>query len=282
MKAAPCLVCSGSYQPSDLPGLLRCSACDFQTADITLSADELASLYSARYFAGEEYKDYVAERSLLEKHFRIRLKKLLEYIPDPGCKRMLEIGSAYGFFLAVAQEHFAAAEGIDISRDAVAYAANTLGLPVQVGDFLDYRFPANVDVVCLWDTIEHLQSPHLYLEKAARHMNPGGIIALTTGDIGSLVARWRGARWRQIHPPTHLHYFSKATLTRLLTNCGLRIRYCGYDGMYRSVDTIAYIILTIKHSQPALYTRLKRLGLLDWTLYLNLYDILFIIAEKPA
>ena len=50
-----------------------------------------------------------------------------------------------------------------------------------------------VDVVCMWDTIEHLQHPHLYIERASANMNRGGVIAITTGDIGSLMARMRGA-----------------------------------------------------------------------------------------
>jgi SAM-dependent methyltransferase len=173
-------------------------------------------------------------------------------------------------------------EGVDISEDAISYARAELRLPVTATDFLHYEVRGNVDVVCLWDTIEHLEKPHLYLEKASRSMNPGGVIAITTGDIGSVVARLRGARWRQIHPPTHLHYFSKATLTRLLGNYGFRVRYCGYEGMYRSLDTMAYIILNIKHQKPGLYRVLKEAGLLRWALYMNLYDILFVVAEKEA
>jgi hypothetical protein len=90
----------------------------------------------------------------------------------------------------------------------------------------------------------------------------------------------RGKRWRQIHPPTHLHYFSKDTLARLLDRYGFEILFCGHDGMYRSVDTIAYILLNIKHKLPAVYRTLKRTKLLDWNIYLNLYDIVFIIARR--
>jgi SAM-dependent methyltransferase len=219
---------------------------------------------------------------MIEKHFRIRIKTLLRHVPEATTKSLFEIGCAYGFFLSVAREHFKSVAGIDISRDAATYAAGTLKLPVTAGDFSEYEFGAKPDVICLWDTIEHLQRPDLYLEKSARHLPPGGIIALTTGDIGSLVARWRGHRWRQIHPPTHLHYFSKATLTRLLEKYGFRIRYCGYDGMFRNVDSMAYMILVLRNNQPSLYAALKRSGLLSWDLYLNLYDIMFVIAEKQG
>lgn len=280
MPPPKCLVCGGSYRDATLPGLLACSGCGFITADVDLTADALRQLYTSTYFSGEEYRDYVGERALFEKHFRQRMKKLLRFVPDPGTKRLLEIGSAYGFFLAVAREHFKSVEGIDISADAVGYAVKELGLTATAGDFLDYPLAAPVDVVCMWDTIEHLQHPHLYIERASANMNRGGVIAITTGDIGSLMARMRGSKWRQIHPPTHLHYFSKATLTRLLDRCGFTVRYSGSDGVYRSLDTIAYIILNIKRQQPGLYRMLKKTGILRLDFYLNMYDIMFLIAEK--
>jgi hypothetical protein len=132
----------------------------------------------------------------------------------------------------------------------------------------------------MWDTIEHLARPDLYLAKAAALVPPGGVIAISTGDVGSLVARLRGARWRQIHPPTHLHYFSRDTLGRLLAAHGLDVCHVEYDGLYRSVDTMAFIVLTIKHRQEALYRLLKRLRLLDWNLYLNLFDTMVVVARK--
>src|SRR3954452_9051801 len=114
MKPASCLVCGGTYTRSPLPGLLRCASCSYTTADVALSREDLEALYTSKYFAGEEYKDYVAERRLIEKHFRIRLKTLLRHVPDARAKTLFEIGCAYGFFLSVAQEHFKSVASIDI------------------------------------------------------------------------------------------------------------------------------------------------------------------------
>jgi len=280
MTEAACLVCGGPYAPSSIPGLVQCRQCAFVSADLNLSHEELASLYSHRYFAGEEYRDYVGDRAIIEGQFRARLARLLPFVVSPESKRLLEIGAAYGFFLAVARDAFHRVEGIDIAADAAAVARETFGLPVTTGDFLDYRIEGSVDVVCLWDTIEHLARPDLYLAKVSTILARGGILALTTGDIGSVVARLRGAKWRQIHPPTHLHYFSRDTLTRLIERSGFRVRHIGYEGMTRSVDTMAHILLTIKRRQDRLYRALKRARLLDWNLYLNLRDILFVVAER--
>lgn len=282
MAERPCLVCGGSFSVAAIPGLLACNDCGLMTADMVLGPDALKNLYTESYFKGEEYRDYPAERAIAEKNFRHRLGRLLKYVPDAASKRLLEIGCAYGFFLCVAAERFRTVEGIDISQEAVDYARNSIGLNVRAGDFLSVSPLPKYDVVCLWDTIEHLSRPDSYLERIAQTIQTGGIIAITTGDIGSPMARWRGRRWRQIHPPTHLHYFSRRTLSMLLRRYGFHVRYCGSDGMYRSLDTIAYGILAVKHRREGLYRQIKKTRLLGWDIYLDLGDIMYVIAEKGS
>jgi SAM-dependent methyltransferase len=275
-----CIICGGIYGNSAFRGLVKCTVCGFVSANLFLTQAELQQLYGERYFQGEEYRDYIADREVIEKHFRLRLAKLMRYVPDAESKNLLEIGCAYGFFLLVARHSFARVEGLDISPAAISYARDRLHMPVCELDFLDYEPTTPIHAVCLWDTVEHLADPSAYIAKAARILSPGGVIAITTGDIESVVARTRGSRWRQIHPPTHLHYFSKRTLTDLLERNGFRVVYTGWDGQYRSLDTIAYVILMIKHRHPRLYGTLKKSGLLSFAVYLNLYDIMYVIAEK--
>jgi cyclopropane fatty-acyl-phospholipid synthase-like methyltransferase len=193
---------------------------------------------------------------------------------------LFEIGAAYGFFLEVARPMFASVRGIDVSAEASRHAREQLHLPVETGDFLSAQFNTPIDVLCMWDTIEHLVHPDRYLEKAAGVMSRDAAICITTGDIGSLMARWRGRNWRQIHPPTHLHYFSVSTLTKLLTRCGFRIEHVSHPGMWRSVDTMAHIVLNLRHQQHRVYASLRKLGLLNWHAYLNLGDIMFVIAKR--
>lgn len=280
MTSATCIVCNGAMQASRLPALLKCIHCGFISADLQLTSADLAKLYGERYFQGDEYADYVADRRVIEKSFQRRLETLLKFIPQPHSKHLYEVGCAHGFFLQVARPYFATTAGIDISQTAVEFAVSRFGLSVCQGDFLCCNPPSRIDVACLWDTIEHLAHPHLYIERLASRMPKGALLAITTGDIDSRIARWRGQRWRQIHPPTHLHYFSRSTLTLLLRRYGFAVRYCGYDGMYRSLDMMSYIIFAIKHKRPGIHAFLKRFGLLRASVYLNLHDIVFLIAER--
>jgi SAM-dependent methyltransferase len=282
MPDRQCLVCNSGLGPSKYAGLLECVNCRFITADLCLNNEELTSLYGSNYFFGEEYSDYLADKQTIQRNFRARLNVLLRHVEDPAEKRLFEIGSAYGLFLDVARHYFRSVEGIDISKPAIDHARSELGLRAFQGDFLDHTVDQSVDVACMWDTIEHLKSPHLYIEKLADSMKGGSVIAITTGDISSRMARFRGQKWRQIHPPTHLHYFSRNTLERLLNRYGFSVRYCGFDGTYRSLDMIAAIMLTVRRDQPEVYNALKKSGLLKRDVYLNLFDIVYMIAEKRA
>src|SRR5437762_11617421 len=102
--------------------------------------------------------------------------------------------------------------------------------------------------------------PDQYLEKIQALTEPGAIVAITTGDIGSLNARVRRGSWRMIHPPTHLHYFSKSTLTRLLDRFGFDVIYCRYAGFWRTARFAAHGVLVVRHGWTRLFETLDRTG----------------------
>jgi|SRR5579859_307659 len=275
-----CLVCSGRFGPCQLPGLLRCQQCGFISADLDISEAALLKLYGEDYFHGQEYADYIAEEESLRTNFRDRIVTLRRFVPDIADADLFEIGCAYGFFLDEVQRLVRSAEGVDISADAVRYAVTRRGVNARQGDYLAMTLDRPVDIITMWDTIEHLKRPDLFVEKAARDLRSGGVIAITTGDIGSLNARLRGPRWRMIHPPTHLHYFSVTTLGRMLNRFGFDVVSVSHPGNSRNIRAIAYFILALQMKKPGLYEKLARLPLMNCRLTANLYDIMYVIARR--
>ena len=277
-----CAVCHTSDAAvlyNETLNIYRCNACGLLFSGQHLSAEDLTALYSEKYFFGGEYCDYLADRKILQKNFRQRLKVLRRFIDPKRHKSLLDIGCAYGFFIDMIKDQFDVIKGIDISKDATRYVRERLKLDVINDDLLKYDFgKEKFDIICMWDVIEHLQHPRLYLEKVARIMKSGALFAMTTGDIESLNARGRGNRWRLMHPPTHLHYFSKRAIARLLNDIGFDIIYNRYCGFWRSIDAVSYKIL--QKRLPWLYYFLRKIGLNGIGLYINLYDIMFIIARK--
>jgi len=277
--ALVCIVCDGEEFTEKWPGLLSCNSCGFLTADVQTFGTDFSALYGHDYFHGDEYHDYIAEKRITQRSFGLRMKKLEQFLRSDRHRKLVEIGSAYGFFLDFVKERFPSAIGVDVAVDAVAYAQDQ-GLDVRLGDFPDMPFDSSFDVVCMWDTIEHLPHPEQHLARAAELTEPGALLTITTGDLGSVMARFRGRRWRLIHPPTHLHYFSEDTLTKILARHGFRVVHSSYCGGYRSLEFAANFILNVRWKKPALYRVVQRTGLLRFAPYVNLGDIRYIIAER--
>lgn len=280
MKEKKCPVCGNMSFAPKFPDIVGCVSCGFMTYSRDITEEEASGLYDHDYFRGREYRDYLDERKLIQRNFRGRLGPILRYIEAPEEKTLYEIGSAYGFFLDLASRYFREVRGIDICDEGTEFASKHFGFANENGDFLKTKLDHKYDVFCLWDTIEHLVRPEKYIEKISHDISRGGLLAVTTGDIGSLNARIRGEKWRQIHPPTHLHYFSRATLLRLLGKYGFTCEYYGYPGTFISMDTIFYTIFALRRSRRGFYDLLKRTGLLKICFYINCFDLLYVLARK--
>ena len=271
-----CILCGNSNAEKYLRGLRKCDGCDLISADLDFEELAMDDIYQKKYFFGVDYVDYIREKKTLQHNFHARLKEIFEYIGVPENKNLFEVGCAYGFFLEVAKNHFGHVRGIDITREGCEYARKELGLDVIYGDFLKYDVESDrYDVFCLWDTIEHLKQPHLYIEKISKKIRKGGFICLTTGDIESVSARISREKWRMIHPPTHLFYFSRRTISTLLEKYGFRIEQIRYCGNYRTINS-----LFLNYQNSALYKVIKNSRFLNIPTYCNLFDIMTVIAKK--
>ena len=277
-----CLVCGGQYHEHKFPGLFKCGNCGFISADLRIPDEELHALYGEDYFHGEEYLDYIAEGDSLRLNFAKRIDTLKKLVSDMKDRELFEIGCAYGFFLKEVAPHVKRARGMDISADAVTSAVSSLGVDAQYGDYLNHQLDRQVDIITMWDTIEHLKRPDLFVAKAARDLKPGGHIAVTTGDIGALNARLRGKSWRMIHPPTHMHYFSTDTMKRLLDRNGFDIVHVSHPGNSRRLRSVLYFLIALKGGRPQLYERLQKNRIFDIDLTVNLFDIMFVVGKKRA
>lgn len=278
--ASNCIVCGGLYRASHLPALFECTNCKFVSANLAISDEELAEIYGEDYFHGEEYLDYIKEGESLRLNFRRRLDSLERVFPELSDATVFEVGCAYGFFLKEAEGRVMRASGMDISADAVNYAQNVEQVNAQCGNYLDLKLPESVDVITMWDTIEHLKRPDLFVKKAANDLRKGGCIAITTGDIGSLNARMKGKNWRMIHPPSHLHYFSTKTLSRLLDLAGFDVIHVSHPGNSRRLRSVLYFLTVIKAGRKELYERFQHSSIFNIDVTANLFDIMYVIGRK--
>jgi 2-polyprenyl-3-methyl-5-hydroxy-6-metoxy-1,4-benzoquinol methylase len=203
--------------------IVRCARCGFLFVSPPPGAEELRAFYQrAEYYAGSElgYGDYLGERRRHEQLAGERLQRIERRAPARGM--LLDIGCAAGFFLGVAQQRGWQPLGVELARDMADRAAGLIGRPIAASiDELGLA-PGSLDAVTMWEFIEHVPQPRDEIERAARLLRPGGVLALSTPNAGYWTAVHQPERWRELKPPAHLGFFSEATLRRLLAECGLQ------------------------------------------------------------
>lgn len=263
--------------------LKKCSNCGFITANLDISEEKLKEYYSENYFKGEEYLDYIADKDVIQYNFKKRLKKICKTKSSVEINNVLEIGCAYGFFGDELRKNLTTVDykGIDVSEDAVKYGANELKLKLQAISYLDLPAPEKkYSDVFMWDVIEHLQKPHEFIAKLSNEIKAGGNLYITTGDISRMLPKIQKSKWRLIHPPTHLHYFSKKTLSKLLKDNGFEVKNISYPPIYRSISQIFYSLFLLNKKEKAWKTKLFNKISKEKYLKMNTYDIMFVIARK--
>lgn len=82
---------------------------------------------------------------------------------------------------------------------------------------------ADVDVVTLFEVLEHLPDPHAVLGAVRERLPEHGVLFLTTPNADGLQARLRGAAWEQVRNETHLCLYTRGAVTRVLDACGYRV-----------------------------------------------------------
>ena len=207
-------------------GVLACARCTgWYLREAAAGGDAYAGGYLRRASEADQtrgYYDYEAERALHLRNFARNLQILGQY---GAAGALCDVGCASGHFLQAARAsgRFAQLAGVDVSAEAIATVQAQLGVAAWAGQVEQMPAPGRFDVVTMWETIEHIERPVAALAALRSWLNPGGLLAVGTGDNASAAARLLGRRWWYLVPPDHCVYFNKVALGMALERAGYRV-----------------------------------------------------------
>ena len=207
-----------------LSDIVRCGNCGhMQLARMPADA-ELEAAY-----ASAASEDYVDEEAGQRETARRTLTRIEAHAPSPADRprRILDLGCWVGFLLSEAGQRGWEPVGIEPSDFASEYARDRLGLDVRTDDLFTAPLPEHhFDAVTLGDVIEHLPRPAEALDRIASLLGDDGVAWFALPDAGSRLARTMGKRWWSVIP-THVQYFTRDSISTLLTRHGWEVLEIG-------------------------------------------------------
>src|SRR5689334_11198958 len=225
-----CCVCEANLKQVKVDWCLRCPECGTwaSTLDVGINTDD-----KAHETLNEDLRE-TGLSSLRARNNAEIVHRLREFIPDGG--RLLDVGSAHGWFLNAATSAGFTVEGIE-PDEAVARTSLTGGsMEVHVGYFPDVLDDAaTFDVVTFNDVLEHLPDPAAGVTESAHRLNPGGLLSINIPNSRGLVYRLArvlhtlGIRspfdrlWQVGLPSPHLWYFDPKGVEALCAHAGLDV-----------------------------------------------------------
>lgn len=211
---------------------------EFLQIQPTPTQEEIASFYAQEFYS-QEYPGFnnsalevqLDDLEFHQAHFQDLCDSFSSLLERPlDSMSVLDIGCGWGQALLHFQDQGMAAYGFDPAPEAVEYGERNGLQVVQAGmDNMNVFDGRRFDVVTLLNVLEHLADPvGILTEIKDKVLNPGGIIAIEVpNEFNAFQVAGKEAHdlkewW--VAPPAHLNYFTRTTLSELLTGIGYEVK----------------------------------------------------------
>lgn len=222
--ARPCPACGRERGRLDVRAgayALAACPCGLRMLDGALDDAHVLSNNAEKYGDEDYNRWYRRMRDVLMRRYRDDLSEIERFLPDKG--RILDVGCAYGWFLEAARERGWQTSGVEI-EEATAAVAREAGIDVRIGTLAGAGYEgASFDAVGLWDVLEHIPDTDAFLAECRRILRPGGILAVQSPNVRSVMAKLMKDDWSWLLLPQHVYHFTPSSLRRTLERRGFEV-----------------------------------------------------------
>ncbi len=142
-------------------------------------------------------------------------------------KKILEVGSGFGYLTySIAREGHDIV-GIDISEHAITEAQKKFGDLYECADVFEYykQHLNEYDLIILTEVVEHLEYPVAFIDCLVKMIKHDGQILITTPNK---TAHSGASVWMSDLPPVHLWWFPEVAATYIATNLNCTIEFTDF------------------------------------------------------
>ncbi len=171
---------------------------------------------------------------------------LEHYRSDPILKyrksgRFLEIGPWRGVFCCLMKDAGFDATAIEMNGPCVDFLRDTLGVEaIQSSNPLETMREMEAesyDAIAAWHSMEHLPTPWLVIQQAARLLKPGGVLLLAMPNPESFEFSVLKSRWMHLDAPRHLYLFPIHSLEKYCRSYGLKLQEVTTSDVFSDIQS---------------------------------------------
>lgn len=266
--------------------LYECLSCGFVIQKLEHSIDQILKLLENEKYLDEEIGTLNIEEKGVQFRKLISIMKKTSKLKD---SKLLDVGSNTGVFLKEFRKYSDNIFGVEPSKEAAIIAQTLFPQNVQNAVISSAILEnTSFDIITMWDVIEHLYDPSSDLMTLFQKLKPGGIVYITTHDVGDWFAKIMGPNY-PAYMYQHFFHFSQKTLCLMLQKQGFQIvnlqRFCkswslGY--LYQMLQKIwpkSYLISIIR---AIMWPILMIPGAPQVQLSIPIWNFFIIAAERPS
>jgi SAM-dependent methyltransferase len=277
MEYTSCLTCGseefkvvleGPDRLCGLPGIFRlvqCTRCQLIYQNPRPAEKDISQYYKGDYLpflpAIEDETSFIKR---LDRWYGLwkRCHLVNSFFPRPG--KILDIGCATGIFLNGMKTKGWEVLGVELSAKAADYAQKRFRLPVQCLPIQSFQAePGSMDVITMWDVLEHVHDPKQLLRLTHTWLKPGGRLLLTLPNPESWELGFFRQYWIGWDLPRHLCLFPEQTLRQMLISSGFRVtNFFSFTGRYHTF--LLSLELLLKDKRPNSRWNTMGIRLLKW------------------
>lgn len=206
-----------------------CSKCDLGILEGVPSAKELKKFYDKAYrstavpvldHSGSDPKELF---SIYERFQKERIERIRPFVNKKSI--LLEIGCSAGMFLYHAKKIAGTIIGIDYDSRAANFAAKKCHCKTYAGDLASTDIKkGSIDVICMFQTLEHIKDPASFLRQVSEYLKPGGVIYIEVPNLyDALRAAYQLPYYNQFYfHSAHYWYFSQKSLLKVAALAGFK------------------------------------------------------------
>lgn len=253
--------------------MVKCYTCGLLRSDPVADTRLLNQLYALSNFT---YADKVEGLKISYGRYLAMLDQWLKQKDS-----LLEVGCGNGFFLEEALARgYTRVAGIEPSTSAVEKAKPETRPHIVCDVFRPGLFnAAQFDVICFFQTFDHLPDPRAALQEAYRILKPGGGALFINHNVEALSSRIMGEK-SPIIDIEHTYLYSPKTMSRVVTLSGFRVLKVGSAVNAYPIEYLLHLLPIPRGIKKSVMSVFQLTGLLQVRLTLNLGN-LYLIAQKP-